>query len=78
MEQRISCKEYILDICIQGGEKLEDWIKMTPQKTKVKCNHLLKILRRKSNKDDTYLSPEESEQTHYLQAVLRNPPTHNS
>ena len=35
--------------------------KNDPQKTKGKCNHLLKILRRKSNKDDTNLPPEKSE-----------------
>jgi len=32
-------------------------------------------LRRKLNEDDTYFPPEEYEQTHYLQAILRNPPT---
>ena len=32
MEQKTLCKESILDICIPDGEKLEDWIRMTPRK----------------------------------------------
>ena len=45
---------------------------MIQQKIQVKCNHLLKILRRKSNKDDTYFLQKNLGKTPYLRAISRS------
>ena len=55
--------------------KIRGLDKDNPVKIQVKCNHHSKILRKKSNEDDTYFHIK-IESLHYKQAILRNPPTH--
>ena len=53
MEQRISCKEYILDICIPDGEK-RGLDKDDPVENTDQMQSSFKEFEKKLNEDDTY------------------------